>query len=236
VSDHVGFLYNGLMYLFGGRGHADSRDGQKSGIPQKQNNDLWTYHFDSDTWTLLSPTGARPSPRKAPAWCLAGARLYLNCGWNGRDVFDDTWFIDLDAEELHWVKIETTGKYDARHSGQLVFLEKENVLLSFGGCSGFSPRGSLIYHRSVRQLHLGTGVWTRRPVFGSQPRRGEGHCGAVLGDYWYIFGGHNIKRYFNRLYRFHFESSTWERYFGLTAGFSLPATVLRGCAAVPGAA
>jgi hypothetical protein len=48
-------------------------------------------------WETKSPQGHRPSGRGYHVAVLHDARIYVSGGYNGVDVFDDLWSLDLSA-------------------------------------------------------------------------------------------------------------------------------------------
>lgn len=59
-------------------------------------NDAWSFDLNSNTWTLLTPSGGPPNIRYgvAAAWDPSAAELVTFAGFTNMGRFDDTWRLD----------------------------------------------------------------------------------------------------------------------------------------------
>lgn len=84
---HCTVVYNDCMYLFGG--YDESR-------PARSDNDLYQYHFKTDTWEVVKCRGILPCGRSRAAAVVRDNFMYIVGGWDRVVHFDDSYRLDLD--------------------------------------------------------------------------------------------------------------------------------------------
>ena len=78
------------------------------------------------------------------------------------------------------------------------------LLYIFGGHDGSQYRNDLLV------FNLETRTWILDlDVTGEGPSPRDAHAAVLHGEYMYVFGGYDSKRYLNDFHRFQFEQASW---------------------------
>jgi len=95
-------------------------------------NDTWTYDYDSNTWTNVTPT-AGPSARMSAAatYDPLADRMVMFGGRNPTDLFDDTWAYDYDGNQ--WIEQTSLAIPEARNGAGMAYAETAGEIVMFGG-------------------------------------------------------------------------------------------------------
>ena len=97
--------------------------------------------------------------------------------------------------------------FNSRSPGSRVFpsaVVHGDSLHIFGGHDGTSYRNDLV------AFNLESQEWTLDlGVVGEGPSPRDAHAAVVHGEYMYVFGGYDSKRYLNDFHRYHFETAEW---------------------------
>ena len=98
-------------------------------------------------------------------------------------------------------------QFFSRSPGSRVFpsaVVHGELLYIFGGHDGSQYRNDLLV------FNLETRTWILDlDVTGEGPSPRDAHAAVLHGEYMYVFGGYDSKRYLNDFHRFHFETLTW---------------------------
>lgn len=138
-------------YLFGGRDRAILRD------------DLWAYSLATDTWSLLAPSGVRPSARFGhnAAW-VEGVGLVIFAGQAGADFFNDLWAYDPASNE--WRSLRASGTVPVPRYGSCAAVGADGRLWI---SHGFTSEGQRF--ADTRAYDFATGAWTDETPAGDAP-------------------------------------------------------------------
>ena len=77
---HAAFVYNGELYIFGGRDW------------KQEFNDLWKFNTQTFSWKKIEPKGKAPRGMCWMGCCVAGDQIILV---GGRTTLDDLYILDL---------------------------------------------------------------------------------------------------------------------------------------------
>ena len=78
------------------------------------------------------------------------------------------------------------------------------MLYVFGGHDG------AVYRNDLLVFNLETRTWILDlDVTGEGPSPRDAHAAVLHGEYMYVFGGYDSKRYLNDFHKLHFEDSEW---------------------------
>jgi len=80
-------VYNDYLFLFGG--YDESR-------PARSENELYSYHFKTNTWELINCRGTIPCGRSRAAAVIKNNFMYITGGWDRVNHFNDSYRFDLD--------------------------------------------------------------------------------------------------------------------------------------------
>lgn len=120
--------------------------------------DLWSFDYDSDTWTLLA-NGAEPGP--SPRYGFGGAfdaagRFIVSHGFTFEGRFDDTWAFDRTTNT--WSNITPETRPLPRCLHEVVAVGDGSQIVLYAGCSsgyGPCPQGD------VWTFDTNTGLWSQ---------------------------------------------------------------------------
>ncbi|XP_055836798.1 kelch domain-containing protein 3 [Episyrphus balteatus] len=76
---HSMFIYNGLIYVFGGY----------NGLLDQHFNDLYTFDIKTNLWNLVKPRGKAPSARRRQVCLVKGNRMFLFGGTSPYNFLPD---------------------------------------------------------------------------------------------------------------------------------------------------
>lgn len=176
-------LRNRAFVLDGDQGHV-----RGGGI--KVLDDVWRFDLGPPvTVTQLAPTGGGPGPRSG----LAGIydplrnRIVVFGGWDGVQVHDDAWVLDLESEPPHWSLLQAVGTPAwPREWHTAVLDDARDRMIVFGGRDGtqqFDDTWSLTFSP--------TPSWALVSTSGASPQARFAHT-AVLDsrrDRMLVFAG-----------------------------------------------
>ena len=74
--------------------------------------------------------GAPPSRYGHTANLVAGTKMFVLCGWNGKDYFDDLYVLDL--ELMAWSRPEVSGPNPTKRQGHSTVLIGDNLIVHGG--------------------------------------------------------------------------------------------------------
>lgn len=111
------------MYIFGGFG----------GKTRNYLSDLWSFNFETRTWTEMIAKGDIPSPRSRMKMLEYNDKLYVFGGWDKVNHFDQLY--EYDIEKSTWTRVDLGPEDDAFKIGQFSMSIHDNILYVFGGYS-----------------------------------------------------------------------------------------------------
>ncbi|XP_057660577.1 uncharacterized protein LOC130896456 [Diorhabda carinulata] len=120
---HTALVTNGSMLIYGG--YQDLRG---------SSNELWAYHFDTESWHLISTTGKGssecPPPRHKHSAVLQGDAMWIYGGMTDLQERSDLWKWDIPSRTWHCVKSKINP--GPLHSHAACKLPSAHMLI-FGG-------------------------------------------------------------------------------------------------------
>ena len=117
-----------------------------------------------------------------------GRKIVIHGGWNGSEVFDDTWI--LNTESFVWIQPKTTGFAPSGRYGHTMTLTGDGRLIVIGGASIVKETGFPKFHDDTRQLDTDNMIWIRPRLNGHIPTGRYGHSATLAFDgNIVIFGG-----------------------------------------------
>ena len=83
------------------------------------------------TW-YQGPEGAGAPPARFghTSNLVSGTKMYVLCGWNGKEYFDDLYVLDL--ELMAWVRPEVSGPHPTQRQGHSSVLIGDNLIVHGG--------------------------------------------------------------------------------------------------------
>ena len=123
--------------------------------------------------------------------------MYVLCGWNGKEYFDDLYILDL--ELMAWSCPEVSGPNPSKRQGHSTVLIGDNLIVHGGfklkddqlKTCGLN-QGSVVkasYLDDIRVLNTDTFVWSRLRISGNPPDGRYGHTMNISGSEILMFGG-----------------------------------------------
>jgi hypothetical protein len=108
-QQHSGWSFNGMLYYLGGVGPDPSTGGYLVGGERKgrYNNQLLQFSPATNAFSLISTTGATPTPRGGHAVAQIDSMIYMSGGRDGSDGLND--FRQLDMKTWTWTKLSSPG-------------------------------------------------------------------------------------------------------------------------------
>jgi len=111
------------LYIFGGFG----------GKSRNYLADMWTFNFETQTWSEVTTRGDIPSPRSRMKMVEYNDKLYVFGGWDKVTHFDE--LFEFNIETSTWTKIDFGVNDDTYKIGQFSVSLHDNILYVFGGYS-----------------------------------------------------------------------------------------------------
>ncbi|KAK6618482.1 hypothetical protein RUM43_013675 [Polyplax serrata] len=150
---HSALVYKGSMIIYGG--YQDLRG---------SSNELWTYHFETESWHLILPKSStvsvqRPNGRHKHSAVLHDGAMWIYGGMTDLQERGDLWRWDI-ASKM-WCNIKTKSNPGPLHSHAVCKLPSS--MLIFGG----ETNGLLL--NDLWRFHFGTEVWEKLQFPGSKP-------------------------------------------------------------------
>jgi len=118
-----------VMYVFGGYAIEGANESANKGYLD----DLYEFHFDTNTWVRSKARGSIPSPRSRFRMIPYLDSIYLFAGWNSTKHFSTLHRYSTITKQ--WTEVDTT--FDSDGIGQFSMVESNGLMYVF---SGFSPR------------------------------------------------------------------------------------------------
>lgn len=118
-----------VMYIFGGYAIEGANESPNKGYLD----DLYEFHFDTNTWVRTKARGSIPSPRSRFRMIPYQDSIYLFAGWNSTKHFSTLHRYSTTTHQ--WTEVDTT--FDNDGIGQFSMVESNGLMYVF---SGFSPK------------------------------------------------------------------------------------------------
>lgn len=154
------------------------------------------------TWYQGPEGSGSPSSRFGhTANLVSGSKMLIFGGWNGTDLFNDLFVLDLEA--MAWSQPKCTGPTPSPRQGH-TSIQIGNNLLIHGGfffdedeqkAAGFRQGSQLkaCYLNDIRILDTEKFMWSRLRVSGTPPLPRYGHTANISGSDIVIFGGWSLR-------------------------------------------
>ncbi len=136
-------------------------------------NDVWSFDFSSEVWSLINPSGQAPPVRREATALYHGAQnaMIVFGGTDGNTYYNDVWALTLTPGSEAWVQVQTVGTPPSpRTSSKSVYDPINNRMIIFGGTSpsvGFNETWSLDFE---------TLQWELLAPSGTLPHTRFAHC------------------------------------------------------------
>ena len=170
------------MLVFGGGYTLD-------GVTLIRDNDVWALSMSgAPVWSKLAVNGTPPAPRDecSAIYDPVRDRLIIWGGYDGTNVFADTWALSLSGTPT-WTMLTPTGSPGARDSFSGIYDPIRDRLVFFGGSD------EVTLFNSVWALTLGTSppLWTQLAPSGTPPGERLEHAAVYdpVRDRMIIVGG-----------------------------------------------
>ncbi|KZP09840.1 galactose oxidase [Athelia psychrophila] len=167
---HTAVLYKGQIWVFGG------------GNGMQALNDVWAldvaHGVEKLKWTKIDTHGKKPQERGYHTANLVGNHMVVIGGSDGRDTYQDIWFLNLDT--ALWTKAKLDKEYKRlSHTATQV----GSYLFVLGGYEGsaFSPEMLL--------FNLVTLQWEHRAAYGKPPIQRGYHTTVLTDSRVFMIGG-----------------------------------------------
>eukprot|EP01061_Rhynchopus_euleeides_P019467 TRINITY_DN31968_c0_g1_i1.p1 TRINITY_DN31968_c0_g1~~TRINITY_DN31968_c0_g1_i1.p1 ORF type:complete len:408 (+),score=136.07 TRINITY_DN31968_c0_g1_i1:210-1433(+) len=173
---HTAVEYQGKMLVFGGK-----NGGRNS---NKRLSDIFSYEFETQTWTSVNTRGEAPSSRSAHTSVVYGKKMLV---FGGRDTDGGCCkdFYEFHLESNMWRKLQFNDNQllvRARHSA---VVHGDNIII-FGGWNGKKKLNDLCMYNpsknTIQVIHDSDDA----PVL---PCRRECHTTVIVNDTLVLFGG-----------------------------------------------
>ncbi len=164
MSTMVTDVPNQRIILFGGQNY-----------PNEYFNDLWALDLNTETWKLISVSGASPAPRRNATFLYdsINSQAYLFGGRDAAILYNDVWILDLTPGSEHWTQLFPSGTRPTGCTEAAGVIDQiSNRLIFFGG-DFISERTNEAW-----ELDLKTLIWSQLFPSGAPPSP-RSACAAV---------------------------------------------------------
>jgi len=186
---------------------ADGVADEQLSVPQESAGTFAQFAAPVESAAFSSPPATSASPRLPPPRTLTTCEINSGappplppCSLQGSDSH-----LDEKLPARTWCPFH----FATRSPGSRVFpsaVMHDSLLYIFGGHDG------TVYRDDLLVLDLEMHAWKADLlVSGAAPSPRDAHAAVVNGDYMYVFGGYDSKRYLNDFHSFHFASAKWSR-------------------------
>ncbi|XP_016840016.1 tip elongation aberrant protein 1 isoform X1 [Nasonia vitripennis] len=146
---HTALVHRGQMLIYGG--YQDLRG---------SSSELWAFHFETESWHLLSSCDTGPPARHKHSAVLHGDAMYIYGGMTDLQERSDCWRWDVKAAS--WCMLKSKPGPGPLHGHAACRLP--SCMLIFGGESAGLATNELW------RFHFGTETWERLSVTGPKPQ------------------------------------------------------------------
>jgi len=168
--------------------------------------DLWSFDFETNTWTQLEYEGPGPGARENNGMVVLDNCLYVFGGYNGYQWLNDLHQFDL--VKKRWKLIEPKGTPPSSRFGYVSAAYHDPVsgrkeLVLFAGYDGTTWLNDMNVYSFV------TGEWTVRRQHGEVPSIRSCPSWARFEDKVYVFGGYDGVQRMNDFWELDLRTSSW---------------------------
>ncbi|RLU17884.1 hypothetical protein DMN91_010123, partial [Ooceraea biroi] len=146
---HTALVHRGQMLIYGG--YQDLRGSSP---------ELWAFHFETESWHLLSSSENGPAARHKHSAVLHGDAMYIYGGMTDLQERNDCWRWDVNSAS--WSMLKNKPGPGPLHGHAACRLP--SCMLIFGGESGGLATNELW------RFHFGTETWEKLTVPGPKPQ------------------------------------------------------------------
>ncbi|XP_014598299.1 PREDICTED: uncharacterized protein LOC106783872 isoform X1 [Polistes canadensis] len=146
---HTALVHRGQMLIYGG--YQDLRGSSP---------ELWAFHFETESWHLLSSSESGPAARHKHSAVLHGDAMYIYGGMTDLQERSDCWRWDVNTAS--WLMLKNKPGPGPLHGHAACRLP--SCMLIFGGESGGLATNELW------RFHFGTETWEKLSVSGPKPQ------------------------------------------------------------------
>ncbi|EFN60669.1 Tip elongation aberrant protein 1 [Camponotus floridanus] len=146
---HTALVHRGQMLIYGG--YQDLRG---------SSSELWAFHFETESWHLLSSSESGPAARHKHSAVLHGDAMYIYGGMTDLQERNDCWRWDVNSAS--WSMLKNKPGPGPLHGHAACRLP--SCMLIFGGESGGLATNELW------RFHFGTETWEKLSVPGPKPQ------------------------------------------------------------------
>ncbi len=172
-------------------------------------NDTWTYHFNTNTWTNMSPSTLPPGRGgHVLAYDVESDRVILfggaRSGWGPTLVTrQEIWAYDLSTN--NWTNMAPPVMPSGRVEASFAYDSESDRIILFGG---YLDGG--IYNAETWTYHYNTNTWTNmNPTTHPSPRQQAPMAYDVESDQVIIMGGWHDQEFFDETWAYDFNHNTW---------------------------
>lgn len=174
---HGAVVYDGYMYIWGGFG-------------LQRYNDMWRYHFDTNTWTEIAQLGNVPAVRHGFIFRVNDQDVgtaYLYGGVSSLNTFLDE-FYSFDLASNTWTQLGSHPEGKGFSSGDFL----TGCLFVYGGQTGADVT-DFTYSDTLHSFCPGgTAVWNFLNGTGDDPVERSNHRMVKQADRVFLIGGKNL--------------------------------------------
>lgn len=156
-----------------------------------------------------------PAARYGTMWAANEQAIFI-CGGYGEQDYNDLWRFDLETRD--WQLLSPHRASDDRHAPRYgsAFAYYDQTLYLFGGRSREYPKRN---YNDLWEFDLTTREWSQLEENRSPHRYDESatypgyhskSANAVVGKYWYIWGGEGRHGHVSDFWRFNLETHEWQ--------------------------
>jgi len=181
---HSGVVCGKVMYIFGG-----------CRSNKQYFNDLYSFNFESKTWTEMKPTlPPTMNPRAGHAMFCINNKIFVYGGVGGDggyDYYQDMYALDL-ANPTEWIQVQLPPleEHGVPHSGRPIScVTSSKYAYIFGGSDGKKPTGTMYRFDPKAAKFLLIPLWLQFDVShiattvtgskGLEPTPRYGHCSVL---------------------------------------------------------
>jgi len=165
--------YNGCMYIFGGAQNFS-----------QVFNDVHEYNPQTNNWTRLKTSGARPTKRSDASAVIYNDSLIIFGGCDILDqICDDIYLMDFKSKHWHEIQVYPGGYIPRARCQHSAVIYKDEIII-FGGLCGHNE-----FLNDVNKFTFKTFSWTKVECSGKIPSSRSSHSAVVYENNMFIFGG-----------------------------------------------
>jgi len=176
-------------------------------------NDLWSYDYNTDTWTELTPA-ISPVGRNYPsmAYDSKADKVILYGGWGTVEPTKDLWVYDYNTNT--WTQRELTGGPSSWVFQNISYDSISDRILLYGGYSGAPPAPFWDYSAISSETwayDVSSNSWTQlTPAGNPGPIMNAGQVYLPSIDRLFLFGGRRANgNCTNKSWLYDYSANTW---------------------------